>query len=179
MAAFSIAIASCISFVLGLNIVGGILAQISSIVDGVDGGLARHKNMSTQFGGLLDAILDRYADAVIVLGMTLWSLANETYPVVWLVGFIATVGIMAVSYSRARVGNEYHAFFDKGFASIASRDVRLFLIMLGSVIGQVYFCLLLIAFLTHVVVLYRLTYASRFMRNNDRTLKSFHDKEPD
>ena len=165
--AFGIAAASCAVFALGLNIVGGILAQLSSIADGIDGGLARRKNMSSQFGSLLDAIRDRYADAAIVLGMTLWSLTHETYPAIWLVGFVAAVGTMAVSYSRARISAQYRSFFDRGFASIASRDIRLFLIMLGGVTGQVYFCLLFIACLTNGVVFYRLARAYRFIGARD------------
>lgn len=167
--AFGIAIASCSVFVMGLNIVGGILAQLSSIADGVDGGLARRKNISSQFGSLLDAILDRYADAAIVLGMTLWSLAHETYPAIWLVGFAAIVGTLTVSYSRARISPESRSFFDRGLASLASRDIRLFIIMLGGVTGQGYFCLLLIACLTNAVVFYRLAYAHRFMVAGDST----------
>jgi len=161
--AFGIAIASCGVFAMGLNIIGGVLAQLSSIADGVDGDLARYKNMSSQFGSLLDAVLDRYADAVIVLGMTLWSLAHETYPSVWLVGFAAAVGTLTVSYSRARISPEHRPFFDRGLASIASRDIRLFLIMFGGITGQVYFCLLLIAILTNGLVFYRLAYAYRFI----------------
>ena len=162
-AAFGIAIASGGVFAVGLHIVGGILAQLSSIADGVDGGLARRKNMSSQFGSLLDAVLDRYADAAIVLGMTLWCLAHETYPGIWLAGFAAVVGTLTVSYSRARVSPEYRPFFDRGLASLASRDIRLFLIMLGGITGQVYFCLLLIACLTNCVVFYRLLCARRFL----------------
>ncbi len=162
-AAFGIAVVSCGVFAMGLNIAGGILAQLSSIADGVDGDLARRKNMTSQFGSLLDAILDRYADAAIVLGMTLWSLAHETYPAIWLVGFAAAAGTLTVSYSRARVGPEHRLCFDRGFASLGSRDIRLFLIMLGGVTGQVYFCLLLLASLTNAVVLYRLAYAYRLI----------------
>jgi phosphatidylglycerophosphate synthase len=176
--AFGIAAASCAVFTLGLNIVGGILAQLSSIADGVDGGLARRKNMSSQFGSLLDAVLDRYADAAIVLGMTLWSLARETYPAIWIVGFAAIVGTMIVSYSRARVSAEYRSVFDRGFASIASRDIRLFLIMLGGVTGQVYFCLLLIACLTNGVVLYRLARAHRFIGARNNALGPPSENEP-
>lgn len=176
-AAFCIAIASCVTFALGLNIIGGIIAQLSSIADGVDGGLARRKNMSTQFGGLLDAVLDRYADALIILGMTLWSFGNETYPIIWIVGFIAAVGTLTVSYSRARVSREYQTLFDRGFAFIASRDIRLFLIMIGGITGQVYFCLILIALLTNVVVFYRLGYARRFMTNQENAKSSTELKQ--
>ncbi len=176
-AAFFIAAASCAAFALGLNIVGGILAQISSIADGVDGGLARRKNMSSQFGSLLDAVLDRYADAIIILGMTLWSLNHETYPAIWLVGFASAIGTLIVSYSRARVEPEHRFLFDRGFAFLASRDIRLFLIMIGSIIGQVYFCLLVIASLTNIVVFYRLAYAHRFMANRDSTVAVPPDHE--
>lgn len=179
LVAFAIAVTSCGVFAIGLNIVGGILVQLSSIADGVDGDLARRKNMVSQFGGLLDAILDRYADAAIVLGMTLWSLANETYPGIWLVGFVAAIGTLAVSYSRARVSPEHRPFFDRGVASIASRDIRLFLIMLGGVIGQVYFCLLLIASLTNGVVFYRLICAYRFIGVKNGESSSLSSKEPD
>ncbi len=77
--AFGIALLSFISFILGQNIIGGLLAQLSSIVDGIDGSLARLKDMSSVFGGFLDSVLDRYADILIVLGMVLWSLSYESY----------------------------------------------------------------------------------------------------
>ncbi len=88
-AAFGIALLSFVNFTLGQNIIGGLLVQLSSIVDGIDGGLARLKGMTSTFGGFLDSVLDQYADILIVLGLTLWSLSNETYPEIWLAGFLA------------------------------------------------------------------------------------------
>ncbi len=161
--AFGIAALSFASFVMGYNILGGILAQLSSIADGIDGSLARLKGMSSAFGSFLDSVLDRYADAVIVLGMTLWALSHEGYPQVWLVGFLAIVGTLSVSYTRARIDPEHRLIFDRGLPSIASRDIRLFLIMLGGISGQVYFCLLAIAILTNLVVFYRLIYMYRYI----------------
>ena len=125
--AFAIAALSFASFVMGYNILGGILAQLSSIADGIDGSLARLKGMSSAFGSFLDSVLDRYADALIVLGMTWWALSHEGYPLVWLVGFLAIVGTLSVSYTRARIDPEHRLIFDKGLPSIASHDIRLFL----------------------------------------------------
>ncbi len=167
-AAFGIALLSFVSFILGHNIIAGILVQLSSIVDGVDGSLARLKGMTSEFGGFLDSVLDRYADALIVLGMTLWSLSYEGYPQVWLVGFLAIVGTLSVSYTRARIDPEHRLIFDRGLPSIASRDIRLFLIMLGGISGQVYFCLLAIAILTNLVVFYRLVHSYRYLRPKTR-----------
>ncbi len=155
-AAFGLALLSFLSFVFGQNIIGGLLAQFSSIIDGVDGGLARLKGMTSEFGGFLDAVLDRYADILILLGLTIWSFSNESYPGIWLVGFLAATGSISISYTRARIGPEYRNLFDRGLQSLASRDVRLFLIMIGAVAGQAYFCLIVIAALTNLIVFYRL-----------------------
>ncbi len=163
LVAFGIAVGSLVSFVFGLNIVGGLLAQLSSVVDGADGSLARLKGMSSAFGGFLDAVLDRYADILIVLGLTLWSAGNEAYPGIWLAGFLAATGSICVSYTRARVGGDHQRRFDTGLQSLASRDNRLFLIMIGAVIGQAYFCLIAIAALTNLTVLYRIFIARRFL----------------
>jgi len=170
--AMGIAVLSFVSFVMGQNILGGILAQLSSVADGIDGGLARLKGMASVFGSFLDSVLDRYADALIVLGMILWSLSHESYPGVWLVGFLAIVGTLCVSYTRARIDPEHRPFFDKGLSSIASRDIRLFLVMLGGIAGQLYFCLAAIAILTNLVVFYRLIYSYKCLRAQDRQPES-------
>ena len=171
-AAFGIAFLSFASFVLGHNIIAGILVQLSSIVDGIDGSLARLKGMTSEFGGFLDSVLDRYADILIVLGLTLWSLSHETYSGIWLAGFLAITGIICVSYTRARIGPHHRHLFDKGLKSVASRDIRLFLIMIGAIIGQAYFCLIVIAVLTNVVVFYRLIYMYRYLRQKDNQSES-------
>ena len=163
-AAFGMALLAFISFISGQNIVAGLLVQLSSIVDGIDGSLARLKGMTSEFGGFLDSVLDRYTDILIVLGLTLWSLSHEVYPWVWLAGFLAIAGTICISYTRARIGSEHRYLFDTGIKSLASRDIRLFLIMLGAIIGQAYFCLIVIAALTNLVVLYRLIYIYRHLR---------------
>jgi CDP-L-myo-inositol myo-inositolphosphotransferase len=162
-ASFSIAFLSFISFIFEQNIAAGLLVQLSSIVDGIDGSLARRKGMTSEFGGFLDSVLDRYADILIVLGLTLWSLSHETYSGIWLAGLLAITGIVCISYTRTRISPNHQHLFDKGFKSLASRDIRLFLIMVGAVIGQAYFCLIVIAVLTNVVVFYRLIYMYRYL----------------
>jgi phosphatidylglycerophosphate synthase len=172
-ASFSIAFLSFISFIFGQNIAAGLLIQLSSIVDGVDGSLARRKGMTSEFGGFLDSLLDRYADILILLGLTLWSLSHEAYSGIWLAGFLAITGIICVSYTRARINPNHRHLFDKGFNSLASRDIRLFLIMFGAVIGQAYFCLIVIAALTNIVVFYRLIYMYRYLGQKVNQAKPF------
>ncbi len=170
-AAFGIALLSLVSFVLGHNIIAGLLVQLSSIVDGIDGSLARLKGMTSEFGGFLDSVLDRYADILIVLGLTIWSLANETYSGIWLAGLLAITGSICISYTRARINPAHRHLFDTGFKSLASRDIRLFLIMLGAVTGQAYFCLIIIAVLTNLVVFYRLFYMHKYLGQRDNQVQ--------
>lgn len=165
--AMGIAVFSFVSLVMGQNILGGILIQLSSVIDGVDGSIARLKGMTSVFGGFLDSVLDRYADALIVLGMILWSVSHESYPMVWLVGFLAMTGALSISYTRARIGSKRSLLFNSGLSSFASRDIRLFVMMLGCVAGQVYFCLVAIAILTNLVIFYRLIYSYRWLRVED------------
>ncbi len=178
-AAFGIALLSFIIFVLGNNIIAGLLVQLSSIVDGIDGSLARRKGMTSEFGGFLDSLLDRYADILIVLGLILWSLAHEAYSGIWLAGLLAITGVICISYTRARISPNHRHLFDKGFKSLASRDIRLFLIMLGAVIGQAYFCLIVIAVLTNVIVFYRLIYVYRYLGQRDNQSKSISQSSED
>jgi len=132
-----------------------LLAQLSSIVDGVDGEIARLKGLASPFGAFYDAVLDRYADAAIILGMVFWAVRFENWPGIWLLGLLALLGSLMVSYSAARAEASTGARFDHGFASLPSRDIRLFIVMLGSLMGQVYWTLVLLAGLTNLVVLWR------------------------
>ena len=163
-ASFGLAVLSFLSFIYNWNIAAGLLAQLSSIIDGVDGSLARLKSMSSAFGGFLDSILDRYADILIMLGLTIWSVSNEAYPYIWLVGFLSITGTLGVSYSRARISAELRNYFDRGFLSLASRDIRLFIVMIGAITGQGYFSLIVIGTLTHVIIISRLIFTYHHLR---------------
>lgn len=52
-------------------ILGGILVQLSSIIDGADGMLARAKNMRSDFGAHLDLFFDRIIDFALFVCMTI------------------------------------------------------------------------------------------------------------
>jgi phosphatidylglycerophosphate synthase len=156
---FLIALLASVAFALGSNVLGGLLAQFSSIVDGVDGEIARLKGLASPFGAFYDAVLDRYADAAIILGMILWAVRFESWPGTWPLGLLALLGSLMISYSRARSEASTGLRFDYGLASFSSRDIRLFIVMLGSLMGQVYWTLVLLAVLTNVVVVYRVLFA--------------------
>ena len=54
LTSFAMALVSGGLFLAGHNVWAGLMAQVSSIVDGVDGDLARQKGMITPFGGFFE-----------------------------------------------------------------------------------------------------------------------------
>jgi len=73
-----------------------VLLLLSGFCDALDGTLARLYHETTAFGGFLDSLLDRYADAVVYVGIIVGGLCD----VLW--GLTALTGSLLVSYSRAR-----------------------------------------------------------------------------
>ena len=72
------------------------LLLFSGFCDALDGVLARLYHETTAFGGFLDSLLDRYADAVVYAGIIVGGLCNASW------GLAALIGSLLVSYSRAR-----------------------------------------------------------------------------
>ena len=162
LASLGVAVAAFAAFAYGYHIAGALLAQASSIVDGVDGDLARLKNATSAFGGFMDSVLDRYADTLIILGLTLWAADGDSRSIhIWITGFWALAGTFGVTYTRARIEGLPRDVFDRGLTSVASRDVRLLLVMVGALTGYGFATLMALAYLTNAVVLLRLVYAKR------------------
>jgi archaetidylinositol phosphate synthase len=73
-----------------------VLLLLSGFCDALDGILARLYHETTTFGGFLDSLLDRYADAVVYASIIVSGLCDP----VW--GLAALIGSLLVSYTRAR-----------------------------------------------------------------------------
>ena len=73
--------------------------QLSSVVDGCDGELARLRHLATARGGWLDTMLDRYADAAVVVGITVGYAAGHPGVLPWLGGMAAITGFLLASYA--------------------------------------------------------------------------------
>jgi CDP-diacylglycerol--glycerol-3-phosphate 3-phosphatidyltransferase len=67
----------------------------------LDGQVARLGNMSSKYGALFDSVLDRYSELVMFLGICYYLIAYH-YFLSSLFAFIALIGSMMVSYTRAR-----------------------------------------------------------------------------
>jgi len=156
VSALFIAVGAAALLIAGRNIEGAVLIQVSSIVDGVDGDLARAKAMASTFGGLFDAVLDRYADAAIAGGMAWYAYKHEDWPAPLVLGFAAAVGFLLVSYSRARLETEGGRYTAADLLGVASRDVRLLALAVGAAAGQCWWALAIVAAASYATVGWRL-----------------------
>jgi len=79
----------------------GGLILFAGLFDMLDGQVARLGNMSSTFGALFDSVLDRYSELILFLGICYYLVAHH-YFFSSLAAFIALIGSMMVSYTRAR-----------------------------------------------------------------------------
>ncbi len=79
----------------------GALILFAGLFDMLDGQVARLGKMSSKFGALYDSVLDRYSELVLFLGICYYLVAHH-YFLSSLFAFIAMIGSMMVSYTRAR-----------------------------------------------------------------------------
>jgi CDP-diacylglycerol---glycerol-3-phosphate 3-phosphatidyltransferase len=86
-----------------LSFVGwaGALILFAGVFDMLDGQVARLGKMSSSFGALLDSVLDRYSELFMFLGICYYLISHH-YLMSSLLAFIALIGSMMVSYTRAR-----------------------------------------------------------------------------
>jgi phosphatidylglycerophosphate synthase len=79
----------------------GGLILFAGLFDMLDGQVARLGNMSSAFGAMYDSVLDRYSELFMFLGICYYLVAHH-YLLSSLFAFIAMIGSMMVSYTRAR-----------------------------------------------------------------------------
>jgi CDP-diacylglycerol---glycerol-3-phosphate 3-phosphatidyltransferase len=80
---------------------GGVLVLVVSAVDGLDGTLARIGRGPTKFGAFLDSALDRVSESALFIGLA-WYYMGQPGRTEEMLLFVAIVGSLMVSYTRAR-----------------------------------------------------------------------------
>ena len=120
-----VAVAAAYGFANRLLILGMIAILLSGFLDVVDGAVARYHGRTSKFGAFLDSTMDRFADAIIYIGIIFGGYCD------WFVGILAIHSAICVSYVRARAESQG---VDCS-VGIAERAVRMIILMIGSLIG--------------------------------------------
>lgn len=148
----------------GWLLIGAAVLTAGSLLDAVDGALARAQGGGTEFGSFLDSTLDRASEAILYVGIAVWFMSALDDPMLPVLAvFVALAGSFLVSYARARaegIGLE-------ASVGLAPRTERLVLVIAGVALAGLGFTpvligiLFLIAGLTVVTVVQRIRHVWR------------------
>ena len=140
---------------------GGVLAQLASIIDGCDGEIARLKHSQSEFGGWFDAVLDRYADAVLLFGLMWHEFSATSTSLSVLLGFAAIVGSFLNSYTADKYDGLMAQRLQGASYFRLGRDVRVFVIFLGALFNLPLVTLGVVALVMNVEVVRRIIICRR------------------
>jgi len=97
-------------------LLAAVLLLLSGFCDALDGILARLYHETTPFGGFLDSLLDRYADATVYAGIIISELCNPLW------GLTALIGSLLVSYTRARAEATHTSHSNRNSSFLATKN---------------------------------------------------------
>jgi archaetidylinositol phosphate synthase len=149
-------------------LVATILLLASGFCDALDGVIARIYQQTSVFGGFLDSLLDRYADAAVYSGVIIGGLCHPLW------GLAALVGSMMVSYSRARAEAAEIKMESVGIAERAER----MLILSVSSIAAIFWLpalnigIILLAVLSNFTVLQRGLHVYNSLKKKSNSLEN-------
>jgi len=132
-----------LAYSTGNFILGGVLTQVTSIIDGVDGEVARAKNLCSEIGGVLDSIFDRFAEIMICTGIAIGVSAVRDAYTAWLFSAVGVIGFLIDAYIaelvKARTGRPLHGTVkrieEKLRFSPSDRGMKLMIIFILSLLG--------------------------------------------
>jgi len=116
-----------------------IVYAAGALCDALDGTLARVSGRSSRFGGFLDSTLDRFEEAILFLGLTVYYARQGS---VWEPPLIlaAVASSLMVSYTRARAEGLGVACLEGLF----TRAVRVTITVVGLLLNQVLIMLIIL-----------------------------------
>src|SRR5881409_781395 len=141
---------------------GAVLFVVGSILDILDGALARAGGKTTPFGAFLDSTTDRVGEGA-MLGAIALIFHRHDHPVALALTFAAVAGSFLVSYTRAKA----EALGLRGDVGIGSRAERVVAITAGLVLapwGVLQWVIYLLTVTAWLTVLQRILYVRKQLR---------------
>ncbi len=151
-------------------VAGGLLAQLGSVIDGCDGEVARLKYQCSDYGGWLDAVLDRYADALLLFALAWHAFGNGAGTGALLWGFAAVLGSFMLSYTADKYDHRMReCILQGGRAGLRlGRDLRVLVVFLAALADQPLAALVLLAVVMNGETLRRILVLRRALPDEQR-----------
>ncbi|GAB4576449.1 MAG: archaetidylinositol phosphate synthase [Anaerolineae bacterium] len=145
------------AIVQGQFLTAAIILVLGLPLDALDGAVARAMGRTNPFGGVLDSVVDRAADMILLLSLAYHlALAGQFDAMLW--AFAALVGSVLVSYIRARAG----AAGLPCAGGFFSRFERLAVLLIMLLTGWITAGLVVLAIGSNLTALQRLWSVARF-----------------
>ena len=106
-------------------VVGASLFLLFSIVDALDGSLARRNNTAKPIGAFFDSVMDRFSDSAILFAIIFYAF-NTGKRDVFLLTLLALIASLITSYIKAKAEN----FLEFGSIGLLQRPERVLIIFL-------------------------------------------------
>jgi CDP-diacylglycerol---glycerol-3-phosphate 3-phosphatidyltransferase len=155
---------------------GAVLFVAGSILDILDGALARAGGKSTPFGAFIDSTTDRVSEGFMLAAIA-YVFARHGHDVFVVVAVAAVAGSFLVSYTRARA----EALGLQGAVGIGSRAERVVVITAGLVLapwGVLPWAISLLAVTAWVTVLQRILSVRRQLLQREQTSAGPNEHHP-
>jgi CDP-diacylglycerol--glycerol-3-phosphate 3-phosphatidyltransferase len=162
VASLFVAIVAGILFAFNKPVLGAWVLLSAGFLDGIDGELARVTGIKSSFGGFLDSICDHCGDFAIYLGLLLPALRKEAFTEVILI-FVAMFASVFGSHVRSRAGV---IGIDTKTIGLFTRCERIFILVIGMLVGQQTPALWALAIFNSFSALQRVIYTIRADRQD-------------
>jgi len=139
-------------FARGEQVFAALVLLFGSLVDALDGTLARLTGKTSRFGAFMDSTFDRISDGAVLFGIAAGGLVS------WRVAFIAFMGSYLVSYERCRAEL---AGSGKLTVGIAERAERLLILIVTALFSRVDYGVYAVAALAWITAFQRFVAAYR------------------
>ena len=137
----ALGVLTCVPLYLSKSyFVAGLMVWVVSILDGVDGEIARAKGLGTKTGEFIDSFFDRLFDITIIFSIALSTSWSNGSVIPWIFAQIALTGIFLDNYVFELYGNRVsmdsivraQIKITKKLRFWPARDVFLFIISIAS-----------------------------------------------
>jgi archaetidylinositol phosphate synthase len=154
---------------------GSLALLVSAIFDLVDGSVARRTNAHTDFGAVFDWIVDKYVDAMVLLGIGLAGIpiVSQLLPVpeiadfavitVAITGSLMNTFIKPVVYAEIGYREKVEGKIDDPLEGVGffGRPETLLVLILGGMSGFIWGSVIIIAVCTNLSAMQRIMYLYR------------------
>jgi phosphatidylglycerophosphate synthase len=166
---FMVSIGAAVLYWQRFLLLGAVATLVTMLADMLDGATARAGNCGTKFGGILDHVSDRYAEAVILMGVAASGFVNPFW------AMFALFGMIIASYTREAA--ESQGKIENVAVGAVGRVEKLIILMLGSVTEYLFpgydllmWALIVMGAASYMTSFQRLVYAKKILDEREKNL---------